>query len=184
MKVLNKKLSQLKPYENNPRNNDGAVKYVKASIEEFGFRVPIIIDRDGVIVCGHTRYLAAKELGLQEVPCIIADDLTPEQIRAFRLVDNKTQEIATWNLEILSEELSLIDSDIINMQDFGFLPSTYQKIEKMFDREKEAVKTTDGIKKETDDDGDLDYEPENEGQDVRKEKYICPCCGKEFEVAI
>ena len=182
MTITNLHLSELVPYENNPRNNDGAVKYVKASIEQFGFRVPIIIDKNKVIVAGHTRYLAAQELGLDLIPCIVADDLTPKQVQAFRLVDNKVAEFSTWDLEILADELSLIDTDIIDMQEFGFLPSSYQKIEKMFDEDKEIVKSTDNKEPETDA-GNLEYEPDGEEKPEKpKVKYICPCCGEEFEV--
>ena len=118
MQILEKRLDEIKPYERNPRKNDEAVKYVAASIKEFGFKVPLVIDSDGVIVCGHTRYKAAQELGLPTVPCIMADDLTPEQIKAFRLADNKTAEIATWDDELLSGELAdILD---IDMGDFGF----------------------------------------------------------------
>lgn len=181
MTIINKSLSEIRPYENNPRNNDAAVKYVMASIEEFGFRVHIVIDKNGEIVCGHTRYKAAQELGLKKVPCIIADDLTPRQIQAFRLVDNKTQELATWDLELLTDELNIIDSEIINMQEFGFLPSTYQKIEKMFDKDKQVVKSTDNPEAD-DPDPVEENQPENEEQETPKTKYTCPCCGKEFEV--
>lgn len=79
MNIVEKRLNELKPYENNPRINDGAVKFVKNSIEEFGFKVPIVIDKNGVIVAGHTRYKASQELGLETVPCVVADDLTDEQ---------------------------------------------------------------------------------------------------------
>lgn len=105
------------PYENNPRNNDKAVDIVAKSINEFGFKVPIIVDRNNVIVAGHTRYKAAKKLGLTEVPVIVADDLTDDQIKAFRLVDNKTSEIATWNDELLIQELMNIKLD---MTEFNF----------------------------------------------------------------
>ena len=91
-----------------------------ASIKEFGFKVPIVIDANGEIVAGHTRLKAAKKLGLAEVPCIIADDLTPEQIKAFRLADNKTAELAEWDFDLLHLELDDIDLD---MSDFGFTPS-------------------------------------------------------------
>lgn len=90
MDIVQKGLGELSPYENNPRVNDEAVDAVAASIKEFGFKVPIVIDAQGVIVAGHTRYRAAKKLGLEAVPCIVADDLSEEQIRAFRLADNKT----------------------------------------------------------------------------------------------
>ena len=98
MNVIDRKIDELKPYENNPRKNDGAVSKVAASIREFGFKVPIVIDRNDVIVCGHTRYKAAVDLGLQSVPCIVADDLTDEQIKAFRLADNKVSEFSVWDL--------------------------------------------------------------------------------------
>lgn len=111
-------LDELKAYENNPRNNEEAVPFVANSIREFGFKNPVIIDADNVIVAGHTRVKAAKSLGMKEVPCIVADDLTPEQIKAFRLADNKTAEIATWDIGALDEELHQILD--INMLDFGF----------------------------------------------------------------
>lgn len=84
MQIIEKMVDDLKPYENNPRHNEQAVAYVVNSIKEFGFKVPIVVDADGVIVAGHTRLLAAKELGMQKVPCIVADDLTETQIKAFR----------------------------------------------------------------------------------------------------
>ena len=88
MNIILKKLEDLVPYENNPRNNDEAVDYVAQSIKEFGFKVPVVIDTNNVIVAGHTRYKASKKLGINEIPCLVADDLTPEQIKAFRLADN------------------------------------------------------------------------------------------------
>ena len=112
------KLSEVIPYDNNPRQNDEAVEGVKESIRQFGFKVPMVIDENNVIVCGHTRYKASKELGLEEIPCIRADDLTDEQIKAFRLADNKVSEVASWDLEKLSIELAEIDD--IDMSAFGF----------------------------------------------------------------
>lgn len=118
MEIKDLKITDLKPYEKNPRMNDNAVPYVANSIKEFGFKVPIIIDKKNVIVAGHTRYKAAQQLGLETVPCIIADDLTPKQIKAFRLADNKTAEKAEWETEFLSDELKeLLDVD---MGAFGF----------------------------------------------------------------
>ena len=119
MKRIQKKVEEIKPYEKNPRFNDEAVKYVAKSIQEFGFKVPIIIDTNGTIVAGHTRYKASIELGLEEVPCIVADDLSEEQIKAFRLADNKVSEKAEWNEELLEEELSNILN--IDMTDYGFI---------------------------------------------------------------
>lgn len=118
MKIEEMKVGDLIPYENNPRKNDAAVDAVAASIREFGFKVPIIVDKDGVIVAGHTRLSAAKKLGMKTVPVIRADDLTEEQIRAFRLADNKTGELAEWDFEKLEEELRALDD--IDMGQFGF----------------------------------------------------------------
>lgn len=118
MEIINKSVRDLIPYENNPRNNDEAVEYVAASIREFGFKVPIVIDRDGVIVAGHTRLKAALKLGLDEVPCIVADDLAPDQVAAFRLADNKVSEQATWAEDKLVEELKKLGE--FDMTKFGF----------------------------------------------------------------
>lgn len=119
MNIIKMKLSELIPYDKNPRKNDNAVKYVAESIKQFGFKVPIVLDKDNVIVAGHTRYKAAKELELEEVPCLIADDLTEEQVKAFRLADNKVSEQAEWDFELLAEELE--DLSELDMSDFGFL---------------------------------------------------------------
>ena len=117
MKITNKKLTDLIPYDNNPRDNAEAVQYVAASIREFGFRIPLVVTPDNVIVAGHTRYLAAQELGMKEVPCVIADDLTDEQVKAYRLADNKTAEMSGWDMEKLEQELSEIS---LGMDAFGF----------------------------------------------------------------
>lgn len=119
MKIIEKKIGELQPYENNPRKNDKAVHFVANSIKEFGFKVPIVIDKEGVIVAGHTRYLASIELGLDEVPCLIADDLSDEQIKAYRLADNKVAELSKWDDDLLEEELRLLEESF-NMSDFGF----------------------------------------------------------------
>ena len=118
MKIKQMPVGELKPYENNPRFNDDAVEYVANSIQEFGFKVPIVIDKNNVIVTGHTRLKAALELGLEEVPCIVADDLTDEQVKAFRLADNKVSELAEWDYEKLDLEINdILDLD---MEEFGF----------------------------------------------------------------
>lgn len=156
MQIVEKNLNELTPYENNPRDNDEAVQYVAASIREFGFKVPIVIDKDGVIVAGHTRYKAAQELGLETVPCIVADDLSPEQVRAFRLADNKTGEMAGWNYEMLELELEAID---INMAEFGFDFDVFH-----------------------DNDDELDEKPmgfKEFGEDLET-AHVCPRCGYEW----
>ena len=118
MNIIEKKITEVKPYEKNPRKNDQSVDKVANSIKEFGFKVPIVIDKNNIIVCGHTRYKAAKKLGFVAVPCVVADDLTDEQIKAYRLADNKVGEDSLWDAALLGGELD----DILNidMTDFGF----------------------------------------------------------------
>ncbi len=118
MNIIEKPITEVKPYEKNPRKNDQSVDKVANSIKEFGFKVPIVIDKNNIIVCGHTRYKAAKKLGIDVVPCVVADDLTDEQIKAYRLADNKVGEDSLWDAALLGSELD----DILNidMTDFGF----------------------------------------------------------------
>lgn len=120
VKVKAVKVADLIEYENNPRKNKKAVAAVAESIKQFGFKNPIIIDKDGVIIAGHTRKAAAEQLGLETVPCIIADDLTPEQAAAFRLADNKTGELAEWDFEKLEAEIKALADFPVSMADFGF----------------------------------------------------------------
>lgn len=118
LNVLEMKIADIVPYDNNPRKNDKAVEAVAESIREFGFKVPIIVDADNVIVAGHTRLRAAEKLGLASVPVIMANDLSEEQVKAFRLADNKTAELAEWDFEKLADELDGIAD--IDMSVFGF----------------------------------------------------------------
>lgn len=118
MKIIAKGISDIKPYENNPRNNDDAVDAVANSIREFGWQQPIVVDKDGVIIAGHTRYKAAKKLGMDKVPVVVASNLSDEQVRAYRLADNKTSDLADWNMNLLDNELGNISD--IDMSDFGF----------------------------------------------------------------
>lgn len=117
MNIQNIPLADIHPYARNPRKNDEAVKNVAASIREFGFLVPLVIDAGHEIVAGHTRYKAAQSLGMKEVPCVIADELTEDQIKAFRLADNKVGEMAAWDMDLLPLELAGI---MLPMTDFGF----------------------------------------------------------------
>ena len=119
IQITYKKVTELRPYKNNPRKNNAAVEYVAKSIQQFGFKNPIILGKNDEIVCGHTRLKAALQLGLTEVPCIYASDLTDEQIRAYRLADNKTAERATWDDALLAVELDELNFD---MTAFGFDP--------------------------------------------------------------
>ena len=155
MTVIEIAVDELREYENNPRNNAGAVEAVAASISEFGFKVPVVVDRDNIIIAGHTRVKAAKSLGLENVPCIIADDLTEEQVKAYRLADNKVSELAGWDFAKLEEELAEIDFD---MSVFGF--------------------------DDHDDEVDIDdfFGEQEEVKEKEPKKVKCPHCGEEFEV--
>lgn len=131
MQVKTVSIDQIKPYENNPRNNDDAVDAVANSIKEFGWQQPIVVDNGGVIIAGHTRYKAAKQLKLKEVPIVVADNLTEEQVNAYRLADNKSGELATWDDDELQEELDKILD--IDMTDFGFDLETELEDEEVID---------------------------------------------------
>lgn len=147
-------IDKVMPYENNPRLNDDAVEYVKNSILEFGFKVPIIIDASNVIVCGHTRYKAAKELMMQSIPCIKADDLSEKQVAAYRLADNKVAEFAKWDYELLDEELSTLSEMLVDMEQFGFYEIDDSYIDNLFDDEDEQAESTEK-EQEQDNDSDL-----------------------------
>lgn len=154
MEIVNIAVDKLVPYENNPRNNTEAIQYVANSIKEFGFKVPLVIDSDNVVICGHTRLLAAKQLGLKDVPCVVADDLTDDQIKAFRLADNKVGEIATWDLNKLQLELDFLDC---NMEEFGFISAM------------EEPDITDFLE-------------DHESKTKEPKTVVCPECGHAFTV--
>lgn len=161
LKIVYKPISEIKEYANNPRRNDDAVKAVKNSVSAFGFRIPIVIDRNNIIVAGHTRVRACYELGITEVPCIIADDLTEEQIRAFRLADNKTAEIAGWDFAKLEEELEdILD---IDMDQFGFHTADDIDVDSFFNTPATAI-------------------GEGDQHGNRSRTVVCPHCGEEFEI--
>lgn len=128
--------SRLREYENNPRNNDLAVEKVKYSIERFGFLFPVVVDMNYVIVCGHTRVRACRELGIQSVPCIIAAELTEEQINLFRLIDNKTSEYSDWDFEKLKSELSTVD---LTLEKNQLLLERFELTAEVFDIEPEQA---------------------------------------------
>ena len=158
MKVETVSIDKIKPYENNPRNNDDAVDAVANSIKEFGWQQPIVVDNGGVIIAGHTRYKAAKQLKLKEVPIVVADKLTEEQVNAYRLADNKSCELANWNTKKLDDELQAL-LDQIDMTDFGFDENI-----------------------EFDPADDIDVDLETDDNDKKLIQVTCPNCGEVFTV--
>jgi DNA modification methylase len=128
MKIELRPLSDMRPYPGNPRINDDAVAIVAKSIQEYGFRQPIVVDGDYVIICGHTRYKAALMLGLKEVPVHVATDLTPEQVRAYRLADNKTAEASDWNYDLLPIELGALKEVNYDLGLLGFDPDELARL--------------------------------------------------------
>ena len=118
MKIEERRLEEIRPYEHNPRKNEPAVDKVAESLKEFGWQQPIVVDPAGVIIAGHTRLKAAQRLGLKTAPVVVAEDLTPEQAKAYRLADNRTNEFSLWDDSLLSEELFGIQN--IDMNLFGF----------------------------------------------------------------
>ena len=148
MKVANKNLAELTPYAGNAKKHDSTqIANVAESIRQFGFVQPIVIDRDGVIVIGHCRALAAKKLGMKEVPCVCVDDLTPEEVNALRIVDNKSNE-SPWDFDILPDELADLDLSDFDF-DFGL----------------------------EDDDELPDFEEEPSKKDSKNDVCQCPKCG-------
>lgn len=158
MQVKTVSIDKIKPYENNPRNNDDAVDAVANSIKEFGWQQPIVVDTDGVIIAGHTRYKAAKQLKLKEVPIVVADKLTKEQVNAYRLADNKVGELANWDTKKLDDELQAL-LDQIDMTDFGFDENI-----------------------EFDPADDIDVDLETDDKDKKLIQVTCPNCGEVFTV--
>lgn len=158
--IIYQKLESIKEYKNNPRRNEEAVGPVMNSIKNFGFLVPVLLDKNNVMIAGHTRKRAAENLGIKEIPCIYVEELTEEQIKAFRLADNKTAEFAEWDIEKLEKELSSI-ADIDMESLFHFPDFTAEDI----------------------DVSDNDFLQEDELSQTKKVKTaVCPHCGKEFEL--
>lgn len=141
MNITDVNIESIIPYNNNPRVNEEAVEVVKKSLQEFGFQQPLVLDKKSTIIVGHTRYTAAKQLGLQKVPCVIAKDLDEEKIKAYRIMDNKSAEFASWNYGLLTKEITdLLDADY-NLDFTGF--SEEELIDLGIDLNDEFVDITD-----------------------------------------
>lgn len=159
MQIVNMRIDAIRPYPGNPRVNDVAVDAVAESIRLFGFRQPIVVDRDMVIVVGHTRWKAAVKIGLAEVPVHVAADLTPEQARAYRIADNATQDRASWDDVKLVQELLGIRESGIDLASLGFEPGALDRI-----------LATPNFRPEQNEPPRLD----------ERSPITCPHCGKEF----
>lgn len=164
LNITQVRISQIIPYENNPRDNEKAVEYVMESITNFGFKVPIILDENNVIICGHTRYKAAQRLNMELIPCIIATDLTQEQIRAFRIADNKVSEKSKWDEVLLKEEIQALEALNFDVLSIGF---DDWEIEQMLN-----PVTLEGLE---------DFFVTKDTEQSSKKKIMCPFCKKEFE---
>lgn len=145
MEVKNISVKDIIPYENNPRKNEDAIQVVMNSIREFGIKQPLVIDENNVIVVGHTRFAAAKKLGYTEVPCVIASDLTEDQINAYRIADNRTAEYASWDVELLNNQLANILT--VDMEMFGFDLNADEEVKKK-EEEKGEVPFTEVLGEE------------------------------------
>ena len=156
MNIVKIKVEDLIPYINNPRNNENAVDKVASSITEFGFKNPIVIDKNNVIINGHTRLLASKKLGLKEVPVIVADDLSEAQVKAFRIADNKVAEYSKWDYDLLNVELEQLEELEFDMSNFGM--SVFEPIEFEIDEDIEEIL-------------------EEEYEEPPKKTCTCPNCG-------
>lgn len=178
MNIVHINIDKLIPYINNPRNNEQAIDKVAASIAEFGFNVPIVIDKKNIIITGHTRLLAAKKLGLDEVPCIIADKLTEAQVKAYRIADNRTAEFSQWNQDLLKIELECLNELDFDLNITGFNEEYFN-----------ILKSDDDVDL---DDFFYDVEPNNKQQqevlqnnenEEENSKFItCPHCGEKVEI--
>ena len=130
MNITDVKIDDITPYHDNPRVNTDAINVVKKSLSEFGFQQPLVLDKDNIIIVGHTRFAAARELGFKDVPCFIAEDLSEDKIKAYRIMDNKSAEYASWNYGLLTKEITdLLESNYdleytgftdVELEDMGF----------------------------------------------------------------
>ena len=161
IKIIKKDIDELIPYENNARINDAAIDVVANSINDFGFKNPCIIDKNNVLIAGHTRVAACKKLGIKEIPCIVADDLTDEQIKAFRIADNSSAQVAEWDMDKLMAELQDIDYD---MAKYG-LTEQMEQIAEQIDNNINIG----------------DFFTNDEPKEKAPKKIQCPHCRKWFE---
>lgn len=162
MDVYDIPIEEIHPYENNPRHNESAVDIVARSMETFGVQIPLILDEENTIICGHTRLKAAQKLGLKTLPCVKVDDLPEEKIVALRLVDNKVAEASKWDTAALREELEGITGlDMAAL--FGITPPTQDEVLEEMEKLRDIVE-------------------KDEDEKNKKVRIVCENCGKEYEV--
>ena len=154
-------IERVKPYDKNPRKNEKAVEAVARSIKEFGFRQPIVVDAEGIIIVGHTRWKAAGRLGMKQVPVHVATDLTPIQIAAYRIADNKTNELADWDPDLLPAELATLRDMKLDLTVLGFNDKELAELLRTFDTKLDGSTVV----------------PQEVGATVH-----CPKCGHEFPI--
>lgn len=193
VKVVAMAVKDLIPYANNPRNNEQAVDTVAKSIKEFGFTNPIVVDSNNVVINGHTRLLAAEKLGLEKVPVIRKEDLTPEQVKAFRLVDNKTSELSGWDFEKLDAEIAELQAMDFDMSEFEFESNHNFTAEAYSDFFEDASSQSQTQEHSQDTPGHVQSEQEQESstepvdkaieqeaEDTASCEVVCPHCGRSF----
>lgn len=167
LKIVYLPIEKIKPYKDNPRDNSKAIKKVAASIHENGFRQPLVLDKNRVIITGHTRFEAAKTLGMEKLPCIIADDMSKEKVKAYRIADNKVAEYSTWNDSLLASEMEALKELGYDLEDTGF-------------SEIEIMELTEDILPEKYDSKEFkDYE--DEANKKLKSYNVIICCKNEKE---
>jgi ParB-like chromosome segregation protein Spo0J len=207
MNIIQKSVKDIVPYNNNPRINDDAVAVVVTSIKEFGFQVPIILDNNNVIIAGHTRWQAAKQLGLETVPVIVASDLSDAKAKAFRIMDNKSAEMALWDMDKLRveiDDLSNLDCDLstIGFDDEELADIYYSQDDAPFEPTRTSMNDRDGrdsrepafnpsleptMSKGEVTDKDLDHAKhrlEINQENKKSMEVICPECYTEFEIGV
>lgn len=181
MVVTMKNIGEISPYEKNPRRNLNAIAPLVKSIKEFGFRQPIVVDPEGIIIAGHTRYLAALEIGLMEVPVHVAD-LTPEQAKAYRIADNQIASISEWDYDLLASELQMLTDLGIDMDLLGFLDDDMTGILDEF----VGISEPSTIKESHFTDEDIEEAGSHLNENLKASgefiTYTCPHCLKEFSV--
>ena len=175
------KITEIKPYWRNPRNNDDAIEAVKQSIRDYGFNSPIVLDKDHVIITGHTRYKALQELGVTDIPCIIKDDLTPQQVKEYRIADNKTSELSSWDMDKLIPELREIE-EIEDMNIYFPTISLEELLQETAGAQQTYASPTQESIGKVETKMQMTFEDRSKVQQSAYVEVICPHCTEAFHV--